>query len=346
MTDRSSSSSLSITEPGSDRVSDGQPIANGGGDPNAPPSWFRGKSNRPRSDSGGSTQSEPPPLPPPPPPTRIPKRRSQPNAQPTRSAKRDVPQDFAMDDSALQDDILQPQAWYIARWKDFTNLLLGRVKFARLGLLVSFSLHFMILALLGLWIITREKEQPVEIAAELTEQTQPVEFEDIDMEFNALPDFKPEGQDVIDDRPQVTTENFSVAADMKAILDGGDGPKGDIGGGIALPPQALKKGSFAVWTEPRDPIPKEPYYIIIDVDISTLDKEFKKYPARDISGSVVGTDNYEQDFGGRRERGNLPIVDDHVRMKVLVPGAARLVQDTIEVESKLLKEKQKITIVF
>lgn len=341
MTDRSPSNSLSMT----DRVPDGQPTVSGNGEPSAPPSWFRGKTNRSRLEPSESTPPEPPPLSAPPPP-HPPKRRTTPNRRPTPPPRRNVPQDLAMTDSALQDDILQPPPWYVARWNDLNNLVLGRVKFARLGLLFSFSVHFVLLALLGLWIITRDKEEPVELAAELTEQTQPLEFEEIDMEFNVLPEFKPEGQDVLDDRPQVTLENFATNADVKAILDGGEGPKGDIGGGITLPPQALKKGSFAVWTEPRDPIPREPYYIIIDVDISTLDKEFKKYPARDISGSVVGTDDYEQDFGGRRERGNLPIIDNHVRMKVLVPGARKLVQDTIEVESKLLKEKQKITIVF
>ncbi|WP_166819760.1 hypothetical protein [Thalassoroseus pseudoceratinae] len=341
MTDRSPSNSISFDEFRPDQMTDDPPVANAVDEPDVPPPWFRGKSKPSQSVSDGSPSSE-----------RVVSERRPPikqrnsSSRPPQLQNRPPIQDAETDDSTKRNEIVHPRAWYLVWLTDLQNLVTGRVKFARLGLLISFSLHFMVLALLGLWIVSRDREQQVEIVAELSEQTQPTEFEEVDLQFNALPEFKPEGQNTVDELPPVSTENLAIDANVQTLLEGGDGPVGDVGGGIVLPPQALKKGSFAVWTEPRDPIPKEPYYIIIDVDISSLDKKLKSYPKRDLSGSVVGTDNYEQDFGGRRERGNLPIVDEHVRMKVLVPGAARLVRDTIKVKSKLLNEEQTITIVF
>ena len=42
----------------------------------------------------------------------------------------------------------------------------------------------------------------------------------------------------------------------------------------------------------------------------------------------------------------LKIVDEHVQIMVKIPGAAGLVRDTIEVRSKLLREEQRLQIVF
>ncbi len=114
-----------------------------------------------------------------------------------------------------------------------------------------------------------------------------------------------------------------------------------------IPEWAKTSGSMSVWTEPRDPVPRKPYDIIIDIDISKLGKEgLKSYPRGDLSGSVVGSDKYKQDFGGRKERGSLPIIDEHVRLKVRVPAALKLVRDTIRVRSELLNEDQEIKIAY
>jgi hypothetical protein len=125
---------------------------------------------------------------------------------------------------------------------------------------------------------------------------------------------------------------------------GGGGPGGlpfqMPGGG-----KAIVKGSFTVWTVPDDPEPYQDYLIIIQV---RLPKKTREYARDDLSGLVVGTDTYEQTlpgFGFPRGR-LLPVKDDVAQLAVPVPGAERLVKDTITVESKLLKEKQKIEIVF
>jgi hypothetical protein len=110
------------------------------------------------------------------------------------------------------------------------------------------------------------------------------------------------------------------------------------------PSQAVTKGSFTVWTEPEDPMPGQQYKIMIQVK---LNNELKRYPCRDLSGSIVGSDGYRDFFGGPTEPGYLPVKDNSVHYEALiVPGAAELVKDIINVESKILKEKQTIELVF
>lgn len=124
---------------------------------------------------------------------------------------------------------------------------------------------------------------------------------------------------------------------------------------------AVTAGSFTAWTEPEDPIPKEPYRITIQI---RLPDETRRYPVSDLRGRVLGTDDYVQHlpidrlkpFATRTKRGRLlvqvnegdtlPIRDHTVQLIVIVPGAANLVKDRIEIESKMLKEKQVLEIEF
>ncbi len=76
-------------------------------------------------------------------------------------------------------------------------------------------------------------------------------------------------------------------------------------------------------------------------------RSLKRYPLRDLSGFIVGTDGYKQRFGGPTETGHVPVKNHTVRLKAtIVPGAAQLVKDVIEIKSKMLKEEQKIEITF
>lgn len=121
---------------------------------------------------------------------------------------------------------------------------------------------------------------------------------------------------------------------------------GTKGGGLklAIPSQAITKGSFTVWTVPEDPQPGQQYVIMIQVKLKTA---VRRYPRSDLNGNVVGTDGYRDYFGGPTEPGFLPVTDDAVQVQAcVVPGAAVLVKDVITVESKILKEKQVIEIVF
>jgi hypothetical protein len=191
--------------------------------------------------------------------------------------------------------------------------------------------------------------------------------------------------------------------------DGGQGSKGTKEGtgsgkgtgGDGAPAHAVRKGSFAAWTVPKDPRPLTPYKIIIQV---TLPEHIKKYSPDDLNGRVEGTDGYAQripqpeakiptrqeleemiDSGnvrlgnggasgdrmarsgraGGEERamlkqllrqgrlkmtqpagGEFDFRSGTARISVTVPGAKNRVQDRIEIESKILNERQVLEIEF
>ena len=111
-----------------------------------------------------------------------------------------------------------------------------------------------------------------------------------------------------------------------------------------IPEGAVSKGSFTVWTEPNDPKPGEKYIILIE--IKNL-KDMEKFPRCDLSGSIIGTDGYKDYFGGPNEPGFLPVKNKAVRFEALVvPGAAQLVKDVIQIKSKLLDEEQQLELKF
>lgn len=125
--------------------------------------------------------------------------------------------------------------------------------------------------------------------------------------------------------------------------------------------KAIRKGSFAAWTVPADPKPREDYLIIVRIKVPN---GAKSYRLADISGEVTGTDGFslKVPFDPRRpdairtERGGnivpvklsdaLRIVDGHAQIVISIPGAAALVKDTIQVKSRVLKEEQKLEIEF
>lgn len=101
-----------------------------------------------------------------------------------------------------------------------------------------------------------------------------------------------------------------------------------------------------VWTVPKDPKPGERYNIKIRIFI-TSKNNVKPYPKSDVKGNVIGTDGYQDYFGGPNEPGNFRIENNAILLDPIpVPGAMQLVKDIITVESKRLKEKQVIEIVF
>ena len=104
------------------------------------------------------------------------------------------------------------------------------------------------------------------------------------------------------------------------------------------------------------PRPGQDYHIVIQV---RMPANRNSYNIADLSGKVIGTDGYVQvlplqayfqDEQGRMVRAKLgrqlPIIDGVVQIIIRVPGAEALVKDTIHVKSKLLRENQKLEIVF
>lgn len=158
---------------------------------------------------------------------------------------------------------------------------------------------------------------------------------------------------------------------------GGPGHGGSGGGSgtgfLNLPRNSVQAGSFAAWTTPQgvdnvarrfkppgdpgdSPQPGELYHITIQIK---LPPNRKTYSLSDLSGEVIGTDKYRQKIpqgvyivGPDKKlvkpprTGKIDVKKNVVEIIVVVPGAARLVEDTIHVESQLLKESQTLTLKF
>jgi hypothetical protein len=151
---------------------------------------------------------------------------------------------------------------------------------------------------------------------------------------------------------------------------------GGFGGGIGpfVPGNAVRKGSFAAWTipifnerypkrfgdpdpQPGDsPRPKQAYHIIIQIKVPRNKTTYAL--VNDLSGTVVGTDGYRQKIPENTQvlgadgktfvspRGSVRVKNGLVHIQIYVPGAERLVRDTIQISSKMLKEEQTLELVF
>lgn len=106
--------------------------------------------------------------------------------------------------------------------------------------------------------------------------------------------------------------------------------------------KAVTKGSFTAWTVPEDPAPGQDYLIVIQI---RLPEHITKYPSKDLTGRVIGTDGYRQIIPGDAPR-YLPLKDHETQLSIKVPGAERLVKDTILIQSRRLEERQELEIVF
>ncbi len=125
---------------------------------------------------------------------------------------------------------------------------------------------------------------------------------------------------------------------------------------------AVTKGSFTVWTEPEAPDAGQPYLIIIEV---RLPSDTRAYRVNDLSGYVIGSDKYRQKIPydstaphnsfftdedkklqqmSSSERIN--VRGNKVQLAIKVPGASRLVKDTIQIHSRKLRERQELELVF
>ncbi|MEQ9408733.1 MAG: hypothetical protein RIK87_13435 [Fuerstiella sp.] len=154
---------------------------------------------------------------------------------------------------------------------------------------------------------------------------------------------------------------------LPSLLKDDDNPDDQSGAGdflFKLPESglAVTKGSFTVWTEPEAPNPQQPYFIIIEI---MLPESTRMYRVNDLSGYVVGSDRYRQKIPVDRETPNASFyTDEHQKLKKLtaseqikvrgnkvqlaikVPGARRLVKDTIQIRSRRLRENQELELVF
>ncbi|QDT94700.1 hypothetical protein [Gimesia aquarii] len=161
-------------------------------------------------------------------------------------------------------------------------------------------------------------------------------------------------------------EDFSMHLGKGEGEEDGDG-KGNGGGDFKFKPMgnAVTVGSFTAWTVPKDPDLNEDYLIIIQVKLPYSYKS-TRYRASDLSGIVLGTDKHRQSIPwdvrwpnstftpqlkGQvrpvKKGGYLPVKKRVSQLIVKVPGSKiPATRDTIKIESKILKEKHTLEIVF
>lgn len=126
---------------------------------------------------------------------------------------------------------------------------------------------------------------------------------------------------------------------------------------------AVTKGSFTAWTVPESPEPGQKYRIVIQVKFPD---EIKTYRLSDLTGKVTGTDGYTQGIPFDRDKRfavsytnekkreviikdrseRIDVRNNKIQLVVTVPGAQRLVKDTIKLKSRKLREDQELTLVF
>ena len=223
------------------------------------------------------------------------------------------------------------------------------------GWLVSGVIHLALIGSLGLLVYHRQASKPVEITGVFGvagNETILDSGTDLDAGGSLAPlEFEVAGASshLID-----PTASGSFAARVFGDADGvmggdglgdggnGSGGLGSVAGNLRVPASAITKGSFTVWTEPEDPLPGRAYEIVIQVQLSS---EIKGYRLRDLTGVVTGTDGFEKPIKFK-STDRRAVKEGKVQVRIPIPGADRLVRDTIRVHSDVLKEEQTIEIVF
>lgn len=223
------------------------------------------------------------------------------------------------------------------------------------GWLVSGLIHLTLIGSLGLLAYQRQAARPVEITGVFGvagNETILDSGTDLDAGGSLAPlEFEAVGSTSTLIDPTASGAFASrVFGDADGVMGGdglgdggnGSGGLGSVAGNLRVPASAITKGSFTVWTEPEDPLPRKPYEIVIQVQLSS---EIKGYRLRDLTGAVTGTDGFEKPIKFKSTE-RKAVKDGKVQIRIPIPGADRLVRDTIRVHSDVLKEEQTIEIVF
>jgi hypothetical protein len=220
----------------------------------------------------------------------------------------------------------------------------------RWGLLTSLSVHATVAIVLASVIYYRPAEKPAEVwgifGAPGDELDTSVPLDSV-LESSAasLDETDPFSADVAEMLGPMATDQLMAALEGAGAGGGADGDgEGlkSLSGNISIPASAVRKGSFTVWTDPEDPLPRQRYRIIIQV---TLPQSIKVYRLRDLTGEVRGTDGFHRVIK-YKATDRKAVKDGIVQIEVAIPGASRLVKDTIRVRSEVLDETQTIDLVF
>ncbi|RLS44443.1 MAG: hypothetical protein DWH81_00885 [Planctomycetota bacterium] len=182
---------------------------------------------------------------------------------------------------------------------------------------------------------------------------------------------------------QATENNLAANALLSDTAGTGGSEDGnssaDVAGAVGgyllrAPGNAVKAGKFTAFAQPivshgfgdnrreelgkpgDSPGHKQDYYIVIHIKVGSVRRT---YPISDLIGSIVGTDGYRQAVPegmfvlnpeGKPEPlkpdKRIKVIKGVVQLLVRVPGGASGVRDQIALKSKILKEEQKLQLVF
>ena len=212
---------------------------------------------------------------------------------------------------------------------------------------VSILIHVLALIILSFFVLEGMKKEETQIVTAFSDIQNDVVLEDfVDLEVE-LPSVS---------SSDTLQKTLSLSPGDLAPVLGGTGSEGSGSGGggsgdgigFKLPAGAVRKGSFAAWTIPKDPEPRQDYLIVIQV---ILPESVTTYRKEDITGYMRGDDGYQTPIGecrGRKcEKDYYGVFDmERKQFAIKIPGAAAKVKDVIEIRSKILKEEQTLEIIF
>ncbi len=262
-------------------------------------------------------------------------------ASPSRRQKRRSAKSTSAGSEHVSDS--QPQtadAHSVTSESDHASLRHYLMSRASTGAGVSAVIHVVLLALLSLFVITRQDEEAPwltsSFAADDTANLNLTELDDFTLDplaastpLDAVSAVEPQ---------QIAIEPAFLVSESPVTSGSGSSTSGT---GVRPPgtANAVTKGSFTAWTVPADPKPREDYLVIILVQVPD---RIRKYSKEDLSGFLEGDDGYETPIGNFTGKG-FPKqfygqFDDKARRLVIrVPGAAAKVRDTVQIRSKVLR---------
>jgi hypothetical protein len=114
----------------------------------------------------------------------------------------------------------------------------------------------------------------------------------------------------------------------------------------SVPYNAIKKGSFTLWTNPLDPRPGEAYNVHLKVEVFDPSNS---YSCRNLTGNLRGTDGFmfsvdracqsQLGFEVRSLRGG-PTKTSSFEYQFRIPGGSRRIVDTLNIQSRPLNANQ------
>jgi hypothetical protein len=129
-----------------------------------------------------------------------------------------------------------------------------------------------------------------------------------------------------------------------------DGPsEGEWNDGFidSAPGDAINIGSFKIWTVPNDPLPLQPYQVVVEV---TFPAPLQNYSRSDLSGEIEGTEGwfYFQLGSSQYRPAEFEVQGHQARLMTWIPGdnAEQSYGDIITVHSKQLNETQSVEVQF